>query len=389
MCRLLTLFLFCCVFQGKAQRYDATIVVDDVPRRFIVVVPSGEVPDGGYPLVVMLHGTSGDGEKFFNISGWKELGEEKGIVTAFPSSLSWCVQDEEDPKPHNTTKWVNGDLLAKACPGQTFVDDVKFLSVLVDTIKRRLTIDNSMVFLSGFSNGGVMTSKMAVDAPDVFRAVAPAAGFITDFDSAIANKPTPTWFCVGTKDVKFTEPRGLTELPLNDSSYYWMRGTIVKFLAAYQLKEEYEKDSTDGMISWTFTTPLEGHPASFLRFTLVKDLTHAYANGVNHPLKYAPMFWKFFQAVALNTGIAEEDSKSTRNHMTVYPNPATSHLTVDIHDDGSDARHHELRIVDVFGRTVNVVEAQPGQNTIPLRDLPPGLYSAIYDTISRPFVIAH
>lgn len=389
MCRLLTLFLVCCVLQANAQRYDATIVVDDVPRRFILVVPSGEVPDGGYPLVVMLHGTSGDGEKFFNISGWKELGEEKGIVTAFPSSLSWCVQDEEDPKPHNTTKWVNGDLLEKACPGQEFVDDVKFLTVLVDTIKSRVAINNRMVFLSGFSNGGSMTSKMLTAAPGLFNALAPAAGGFHDSDSGIATSPSPTWYCIGTKDDRAYEPRGLTELPFNDSSYYWMRGIILKFLSANRLQEISVKDSTETMISWTFTKPLEGAPPTFFRFSLAKDLAHNYANGVNHPLKYAPMFWKFFQAVALNTGIAEEDSKSTRNHMTVYPNPATSHLTVDIHDDGSDARHHELRIVDVFGRTVNVVEAQPGQNTIPLRDLPPGLYSAIYDTISRPFVIAH
>jgi hypothetical protein len=39
------------------------------------------------PVVFMLHGTSGGGEKFYNISGWKEVGtkhtESLGRVAAF------------------------------------------------------------------------------------------------------------------------------------------------------------------------------------------------------------------------------------------------------------------------------------------------------------------
>lgn len=364
---------------GSAQRLDLAIEVDGVNRTFVVSIPSGTAPANGYPLVVMLHGTSGDGERFYNISGWKEVGEVNTFISVFPSSLEWCVQDEEDPNPHRTTKWVNGDLLSKACAGQTFVDDVKFLSVLVDTIKSRIPINNRMVFISGFSNGGVMTSKMALDAPNVFRAIAPCSGFITDLDSAIADKPTPTWFCVGTKDVKFTEPRGLTELPFNDSSYYWMRGTITKFLAAYQLKEEYEKDSTDGMISWTFTTPMDGKPASFLRFTLVKNLDHTYANGENFPLKYAPMFWKFFTLVASNTDVSEARHIEHVSSLQLTPNPASDVVNV-AGEWSNQSSASTYQIVDNVGNVVSQGAIGSVQSIIPTSHLPAGSYIVIIGT---------
>src|SRR4051794_36801947 len=51
-----------------------TLDVDGYPRHYIVYVPpSAEAKMGSgqqVPLVLMLHGTSGDGAKFFQISGW-------------------------------------------------------------------------------------------------------------------------------------------------------------------------------------------------------------------------------------------------------------------------------------------------------------------------------
>lgn len=61
----------------------------------------------------MLHGTSGDGLKFYNISGWKELVEEENFITVFPSALSWCLCMMEIEK--HLTRWVNGTVLDHPC----------------------------------------------------------------------------------------------------------------------------------------------------------------------------------------------------------------------------------------------------------------------------------
>src|SRR5688572_8534058 len=64
-----------------------TIVADGKTREYYVHVPLGYNLKNAFPVVIMLHGSGGNGEKFYNISGWKEVGEVQNILTVFPSSL--------------------------------------------------------------------------------------------------------------------------------------------------------------------------------------------------------------------------------------------------------------------------------------------------------------
>src|SRR5688572_17261916 len=219
-------------------RINVTMEVDSVEREFIVALPSGAVPPNGYPVVFMLHGTSGDGEKFYNISGWKEIGEIEKILTVFPSSLSYCVT-EDSVNPHMTTKWNNGDLQTVACPGQTFKDDVKFFRMMVDTIGKTVNIDESRIYVSGFSNGGVMAAKLAVEASDILAAAAAAAGPLNQKDSGEAKRMIPIVFSFGTADDRFYTPFGLPELPFNDTTLFLFRSTLNRFLTVFGLNQTY------------------------------------------------------------------------------------------------------------------------------------------------------
>ncbi|MBK6821839.1 MAG: hypothetical protein IPO72_00480 [Saprospiraceae bacterium] len=64
-------------------RYDINLISEGRLRECIVVKPSTSPPIGGYPIVFMLHGTSQDGELFYDNSGWKELGEQENFITVF------------------------------------------------------------------------------------------------------------------------------------------------------------------------------------------------------------------------------------------------------------------------------------------------------------------
>lgn len=77
-------FILGCLFQVYSQRrFDVQFPVDGRMRESIIVIPSSAPPPGGYPIVFMLHGTNQDGEYFYDISGWKELGEQENFITVF------------------------------------------------------------------------------------------------------------------------------------------------------------------------------------------------------------------------------------------------------------------------------------------------------------------
>ena len=73
-------------------------MVDGDEREYYVHVPANYDGKTAVPLVFMLHGTSGDGEKFYNISGWREVGEAENILTVYPSSWRYCIMTMGEKK---------------------------------------------------------------------------------------------------------------------------------------------------------------------------------------------------------------------------------------------------------------------------------------------------
>ena len=57
--------------------------IDAEVRNFIIHVPASYEGSTQVPLVLMLHGSGGNGEKFYNILRWAEKGEAENFITVF------------------------------------------------------------------------------------------------------------------------------------------------------------------------------------------------------------------------------------------------------------------------------------------------------------------
>ena len=79
--------------------------VDGYPREFFQYVPASAAaaPGTPVPMVMMFHGSSGNGYQFSRISGWKEKADAEGFVALFPTGLEYFVT--EDGKNRWSTKW--------------------------------------------------------------------------------------------------------------------------------------------------------------------------------------------------------------------------------------------------------------------------------------------
>jgi polyhydroxybutyrate depolymerase len=329
MKQLFILLLVCFTIPAIAQtRYDVTMTVDSVERQFIVVRPSGTAPAEGYPLVFMFHGTSGDGEKFYNISGWKEKGETEKFITVFPSSLRYCFLDDSTGQPKPTTKWNNGEAQEKKCPGEYLKDDIHFVRMMIDTITKVFPIDRRRIYASGFSNGGVFASKLAVEMSDVFAAISASDGPLNELDSATPARAIPFAFIVGSRDDRFYTPFGIPAIPFNDSCLRYFASFTRRYLGAFNLAETYSRDSTALSLTYLFNTPAStGAASSQFSLTLLKDMTHEYPNGTNYPLTAANFFWTFFSSFTLPASVP--DLPGDRHRISVYPNPTSDYLFVD------------------------------------------------------------
>jgi polyhydroxybutyrate depolymerase len=332
-------------------RRDFTFKFDGVNREFIVVKPTGATPVGGYPVVFMLHGTSGDGEKFYTISGWKEKGEAEKFITVFPSSLSFCILNFPNNNPVNTTRWNTGDLQEDKCPNvqQTFKDDVKFIRKLVDTIKQTYTVNPKKIFASGFSNGCSMIHKLAIEAPDVFAAVAGGSSILMPLDSAKPSRKIPIWNIVGSEDDRFTTPYGFSPLPFGGDSILQVLGSYINRVQGCQgLTNTFTKTSNAFSNTYTYKTAKTGEAPTTFVFSLIKGMAHVYPNSVNVPFAAADYFWDFFKQAA-TTDVKEVYLPETA--VAIFPNPSHDVLTVEMLENTEGGNYNTL-VFNMLGQQV-------------------------------------
>jgi len=284
---------------GKNQFFTE---VDGFTREYFVHVPIHYDKNTAVPVVFMLHGTSGDGEKFYNISGWKELGESENIITVYPSSGAYCVI--KDGVTSNTTKWSVYPGSFTYCPGNNPMDDIKFLRQIVSELNQKFNINQKKVFLAGFSNGGEMAFRCAVEMGDIFAAIVESAGSYTTNDTTFTpiRKDMPITFQFGNKDEKVLGTGANFPLEKYDSllvNLELAKRAVFAHSTTFGFESTYTKSgNTSTAIIGTFKSNPYVNDRVF-NFILIKGLGHNYANGKNHPLIAAEVNWDWMNKYSL------------------------------------------------------------------------------------------
>ncbi len=373
MKRLLLLNVFILIQLGllsSQRRIDLKFKFDGFDRECIIVIPGTPPPVNGYPVVFMLHGTSGDGEKFYNISGWKELGEQENFITVFPSSLEWCWV--EDGVEKRNTRWVNGNVTENPCAiPQDYVDDVKFLKKIANLLIDSLPVNKKKIFASGFSNGSSMIHKLAIEAGDVFSAVAGTGAPISLSDSAAPIKRIPAWFMVGTLDDRFIKPP-LTELPYGrDSIITYLERFLNAMLGCQGLTNNFNFQETALTHTYIYNESQSGENSAPYHFTLIKDLEHMYPMGTNFPLNAPRIFWMFFNnSTTTNVNIY----KSNSNWMEAYPNPSHENIFLKINEILKD-KIERIHIFNALGHNIlSITNTKNGEFLINKADIGHGVF---------------
>ena len=301
-----------CATQGLAGTAYETgvncrqVEVDGALRRYVVYVPRTRPVTGRRaPVVMMFHGSSGTGEQFLRISGWREQADEQGLVAVFPTGLRYRVLENG----RRSTKWNEFTLatqvdLSERPPGYPDdapmpADDVGFVDAMLADLDAELPIDRNRVYASGFSNGGGFTARLAVERSETLAAVAFAAGGLPSVQPTA--RPIPMFGIVGTLDDRVlarTGPPPLTELPLDPVALLAtppIGPFIDDHLATLGLDERFY-----GVLARPHSTFFRwpGTGSATFRYGVLAGLAHNYPNARNNEFGFeaAPQFWRFFEA---------------------------------------------------------------------------------------------
>ncbi len=150
-------------------------------RTYILHVPANYSGMEKVPLVLNLHGygSSANQQQFYSMMDI--ISDTAGFLVVYPDA----VNSVWDTVFSNST-----------------INDVGFLSVLIDTISKNYNIDSSRVYSTGLSMGGFMTYRLGCELSNRIAAIASVAGPVITpfFNEYNLTQPIPVLHIHGTAD---------------------------------------------------------------------------------------------------------------------------------------------------------------------------------------------
>ena len=185
-----------------------TVAVDGENRLYLLQRPAD--PNLRSPVLIFLHGTGGTAAWATEETGWPEAARTAGYTLAIPQGLA---PDPAKPPKFltNPPRWNDGST-RPGDPLHSDADDVRFLTAVIDDVRRRTPSDPTVVFLCGFSNGAGMAFRYAAERADQLAAIIPVAGHCW-LPEPRPSRPVRTLYILGTADPLVPLRGGLVRHP--------------------------------------------------------------------------------------------------------------------------------------------------------------------------------
>lgn len=145
-------------------------------RTYAVYSPAA--PRTPAPVVLLLHGGLGSADSVWqseNGRSWRALADKHGFLLLLP-------EGRPDPTHADRHHWNDCRADIDNEDAVSLEDDVGFVNALIDRLAAEAPVDPARIYVTGASNGGMMTFRVAMQLGDRLAAAA----------AVIANLPDPS-----------------------------------------------------------------------------------------------------------------------------------------------------------------------------------------------------
>lgn len=159
------------------------------------------------PLVFNLHGYTSNAAQQEFYSGMNGVADTASFIVCYPNGIA--------------NSWNSGF----TPPYFGGVDDVGFISVLIDSLASQYNIDPARVYSCGMSNGGFMSYRLACELEDRIAAIASVTGTMTSlqFDNCTPSRPIASLQIHGTLDQTVSYQGNALSLSVDSLLQYWVQ----------------------------------------------------------------------------------------------------------------------------------------------------------------------
>lgn len=333
------------LFSGHCFAQIQTIEWQGMQRQYLVKTPENYE---SLPVLFFLHGL-GD-----NINHVNSEHNFQQVANRF----NWMVVIPQAINEGNGTMW-NAALM------NSTIDDSGFLMALLDSLAVQYPVNQDSVFFTGFSMGGFMSHRMAIEHGDRINAAAPVSGLIT---YAMANQtpvaPVRLLHIHGTSDnvvgydgysQYFGSNLGLgVDAILN----YWRNANGC---TDEPIIDSLPDTHNDGLRFVQYVYP----GTKELRFLKVIGGTHSwYRNANQYDISYIDYIHDFFTGKNAVNNV----NNPTTGDLKVYPNPTNGQIKIELSSPTT------VEVIDIQGRTIFHKQFDAGIANLDLQGIDNGIY---------------
>jgi polyhydroxybutyrate depolymerase len=301
---------------------DNSFYYGGIERSYRIYIPASYDPQEEVPLLFNLHGYGSNNLEQEFYGDFRTIADTANFIIIHPNG----TYDNNNNRFWNTF-------------GNSNVNDVGFLSDLIDTISSGYNIDQKRIYSTGMSNGGFMSYHLACFLSDMVAAVACVTGSMTNatINTCDPIYPVPAMQVHGTQDAT---------VPYNGNFFFVAIETLVDFWAQHNNCEPEPMvvqipniDTTDGCTAEQFIYSGCDQGTSVEFFKVIGG-GHSWPGApvnidvTNMDFNASVEIWRFlsqFNKDQLTTGYISESHVAAVT--TIYPNPSKGHFKLEFQGD--------------------------------------------------------
>jgi polyhydroxybutyrate depolymerase len=251
--------------------------VDGLARTYLLHLPSGLKAGQPSPLVFVFHGLGEAANLIMYGSGMNAIADANGFIVVYPNGSG----------PSGAQSWNAGSCCGYAHLNN--VDETAFVRQIIADVGTLASVDPKRTYASGFSNGALLSYRLACDMSDTFAAVAPVAGVML-YDQCQPQDPVPLIDFHGMSDTAVPYAGGGV-IPDLGTPFPPVENSIAAWVKFDGCTGSPQVEQTN-IYTHTAYTPCEA--GSAVELYAIKGIGHAWPSQYVVPA--SQIIWDFFKA---------------------------------------------------------------------------------------------
>jgi len=359
MKKLLLSFLFIgSLINTQAQ----TTVIDSIfvggqYRSYRLYVPTIYTGATARPLILNLHGYTSNAQQQQLYSNFMPIADTANFLMVYPNGT-----------------YSSGQRFWNAGISNLLVDDIGFLSALIDSLDLTYNINLNRVYSTGMSNGGYMSHTLACELSNRITAIASVTGsiFNTQYGpNCHPMRPVPVMQIHGTADPTVPYTGSTSSMPIDTVVKYWVTKNNCNPTATFS--NVPNTSTTDGCTAEHYQYNGGNLGSTVELFKIIGGL-HTWpgfpfgGSGTNLDINASKEIWRFFSKYTLSSLTAINENEALAKSLILYPSPANSTLHFNLENESLAS----IEVSDILGKVILKETTQT--NSISVQHLTPGIY---------------